>query len=72
MIAKTDCVGLLPRPIFNDSIMRDVLSVVDVPEFLPTDSVELFSRGNAPLSSAAMKLAETLEREGRRVRSRGM
>jgi DNA-binding transcriptional LysR family regulator len=68
LIAKTNYVGLLPRLILNDSIVRDVLSIVDVPEFLATDSIELFFRANAPLSSAAMKLTEILQREGRRAR----
>lgn len=70
MIAKTDYVGLLPSALFNDSIARDVLSVIEVPEFSAFDSIELFSRSNSPLSAAATMLADTLEREAYRIRQR--
>lgn len=71
MIARTDCVGLLPREVIEDGITRDVLNAVDVPEFASTDSIELFYRRNAPLSPAAIEFAAALRREAQRARARG-
>lgn len=70
MIARTDYVGVLPRAVVDEGITRDVLSVVEVPEFTAIDSIELFFRRNAPLSAAAIELAAVLRREAQRVRPR--
>ena len=66
LIAKSDLVGLMPKYLLEDRLIHNVLVFVNVPEFVASDSVELFFRKDVPMSALARSFADQLKIEARR------
>jgi LysR family transcriptional regulator of abg operon len=66
-VAKTQYVGLLPKPSQGDNLLFDKISYVNVPELAIVDSYEVFSRREPPLSSAAANLISDIKLQARRL-----
>jgi LysR family transcriptional regulator, regulator of abg operon len=67
LIAATDVLGILPRPMLSTSTLVQKLAVA---EPLPTFTVGIFTRADTPLTRAASVMAKALAAVGRRVASR--
>lgn len=67
LTSRSNSVGLMPRQVITDGLLNKVLIPIDVPELFINNSVEIFFRGDVPLSPFAKELVNDFVAEAQRL-----
>jgi DNA-binding transcriptional LysR family regulator len=67
LLADTDMLGIWPRRILAESFAREWLRSIELAESMPSYTVGIFTRADAPLTHLSAALAKAVTATGRRL-----
>ena len=70
LLAQTDMVALMPRRLLASPLVRDAVQQIPVAERMPSTTLGMITRADAPLTRVAAAMAKAVIAVGRRLASR--